>query len=309
MPDASVASATSKPKNHNTESPPMLKYRLIFGTLMSAVLVGLILLDGRLDGSLSVSLPDKEVQGIIFTILAALLTIPTQLEMAGLVRQKGTHLFTSITLPATALLTTTLFWPQIFHQSKFLILYLLFVPAGTLLALFAMQAVRMGTQGTIANIGAGMLSVFYLGFFSMFIVGIRIEWGPWVLLFFIFTVKASDIGAYTIGRLFGKHKMAPRISPGKSWEGLGGAVLFGTLVSIGISTFCDIMPVFQAALFGAVFGVLGQMGDLMESMLKRDAAVKDSSASVPGFGGLLDVIDSPLATAPIAFAAFLLLLK
>jgi phosphatidate cytidylyltransferase len=103
--------------------------------------------------------------------------------------------------------------------------------------------------------------------------------------------------------------MAPRISTGKSWEGLGGAVLFGTLVSIGISALCDIMPVLTAALFGAVFGVLGQMGDLMESMLKRDAAVKDSSASVPGFGGLLDVIDSPLATAPIAFAAFLLLLN
>jgi phosphatidate cytidylyltransferase len=147
----------------------------------------------------------------------------------------------------------------------------------------------------------------YVGFLCTFILGIRILWGPWVLLFFIFTVKASDIGAYTLGRLFGTHKMAPKISPGKTWEGLGGAVLFGAVVSIGISSLCGIMPVLQATVFGAVFGLLGQMGDLIESMLKRDAAVKDSSASVPGFGGLLDVIDSPLATAPAAFAALWLL--
>jgi len=287
----------------------MLKYRLIFGTLMTAVVIALILMDGRLDGSISQQMPDKAVQGVILTILACLLAIPTQLELAALVRQKGAQLFTFVTIPASLLLTTTLFWPQITDNPVFFYYYILFVPAGTLIALFFWQALRFGTDGTIRNVGAGMFSVFYLGFLSMFIVGIRIEWGPWVLLLFIFTVKASDIGAYTLGRLFGKHKMAPRISPGKSWEGLGGAVLFGALVAIGISYFCGIMPVLSAAAFGAVFGVFGQMGDLMESMLKRDAAVKDSSASVPGFGGLLDVLDSPLATAPAAFAAFSLLLN
>jgi phosphatidate cytidylyltransferase len=287
----------------------MLKYRLIFGTLMTVGIVALILLDGRLDGSISQQVPNKAVQGVILTILAVLLAIPAQLELASLVRQKGATLFTSLTMPASMLLATALFWPQLASRPDFFYYYMLLVPAGTLIALFFWQAVRFGTEGTIHNIGAGLLSVFYLGFMSMFIVGIRIEWGPWVLLLFIFTVKASDIGAYTLGRLFGKHKMAPRISPGKSWEGLGGAVLFGALVSIGISWFCDIMPVLTAAAFGAMFGVFGQMGDLMESMLKRDAAVKDSSASVPGFGGLLDVIDSPLATAPAAFAAFTLLLN
>lgn len=287
----------------------MLKYRLIFGTMMVVVLAGLILLDARLDGSLTAELPDKSIQGVIFTILATLLSIPTQLEMAGLFRQKGIHVFLPVTLPATILMTTTLFWPQVIDNPKLLVFYLLFVPALTLTALFAIQAIRFGTQGTLANIGAGLFSVFYLGFFSMFIVGIRLEWGPWVLLSFIFIVKASDIGAYTLGRLFGKHKMAPRISPRKSLEGLAGAILFGAIVSIGFSAAFGIMSLATAAFFGAVFGFLGQMGDLMESMLKRDAAVKDSSASVPGFGGLLDVIDSPLATAPAAYAAFLMLLN
>jgi phosphatidate cytidylyltransferase len=144
----------------------------------------------------------------------------------------------------------------------------------------------------------------YLGFLCLFVLGIRVLWGPWVLLAFIFTVKGSDIGAYTLGRLFGKHKMCPSISPGKTWEGLAGAALFGILVSLGFSCFCDIMPPLWAIVFGAVFGVLGQAGDLVESMIKRDAASKDSSSSIPGFGGILDVIDSPLATAPIAFAFF-----
>ncbi|MCE5187531.1 MAG: phosphatidate cytidylyltransferase [Planctomycetaceae bacterium] len=284
----------------------MLKYRLIFGTLMTACLIGLILLDGWLDGSLSAQVPDKQVQGTILTILAVLLAVPAQLELARLIRQKGMHPFVEVTLPATILLAAAPFLNQLNNSD--ILAYLLFVPAGALIACFAMQAIRFGTEGTIGNVGASLLSVFYLGFLSMFIVAIRVEWGPWVLMFFVFTVKASDIGAYTVGKLFGKHKMTPRISPGKSWEGLGGAVLFGMIVSIGISTFCDIMSFWESAIFGGIFGVLGQMGDLMESMLKRDAAVKDSSAAVPGFGGLLDVIDSPLATAPAALAAFLLLL-
>ena len=142
----------------------------------------------------------------------------------------------------------------------------------------------------------------------LFILGIRILHGPWVLLAFIFTVKGSDIGAYTFGRLFGKHKLCPTISPGKTWEGLAGAMLFGLGVSLGFSLFCGIMSPLWAVVFGAVFGVLGQLGDLAESMIKRDAASKDSSSSIPGFGGILDVIDSPLATAPIAFLFFNLVL-
>lgn len=286
----------------------MLKYRLIFGILMSAILIGLILLDGRLDGSISRQLPDKPIQAPLLTLLICLLAVPAQIEMGRLIRQTGAYAFLGVMIPASILLATGFFWIQFIHDYRLAALYLLLVPAFSFLALFFVQAVKFGTEGTIRNVGASFFAVIYIGFLCTFILNIRILWGPWVLLFFIFTVKASDIGAYTLGRLFGKHKMAPRISPGKSWEGLGGAVVFGCLVSVGISTACDIMPIWAAAIFGAVFGVLGQMGDLMESMLKRDAAVKDSSASVPGFGGLLDVIDSPLATAPAAFAVLWLLL-
>ena len=282
----------------------MLKHRLLFGAIMIVVFVGLILVDARLDGSISRQLPNKPVKAIIFTILIALLAIPAQFELGNLIKQTGAHLFKSVTIPASILLATAFFWAQYRDTYRFFVLYLLFVPAFSFLALFVVQAAKFRTEGTIRNVSSSFFSILYLGFLCLFILGLRIMHGPWVLLAFIFTVKGSDIGAYTLGRLFGKHKLCPTISPGKTWEGLGGAALFGVLVSLGFSYFCDILSVLWAVCFGAVFGVLGQMGDLVESMIKRDAESKDSSSSIPGFGGILDVIDSPLATAPAAFAFF-----
>lgn len=278
----------------------MLKHRLLFGSIMTAVFVGLILLDGYWDGSLSHQLPQKPVRATIFAILIALMAIPAQFELGNLIKQTSGHLFISVTIPTSVLLATTLYWGQFISFQPYMLLILSF----SFLALFIIQALKFGTEGTIHNVSVSFFSIMYLGFLSMFVLWIRIMYGPWVLLMFIFTVKGSDIGAYTLGRLFGKHKLCPKISPGKTWEGLAGAALFGALVSLGFSHFCDIMPVFWAIGFGAAFGILGQMGDLAESMIKRDAASKDSSSSIPGFGGLLDVIDSPLATAPAGFAFF-----
>jgi len=284
----------------------MLKYRLVFGALMIFVFVGLVLLDGWWDGSLIQSTPNKPVQATIFALLVVLLTIPAQFELGNLIKHTGAHLFKSVTIPISVLIATSFFWMQFYTGDDGIFIFILSV---SLLALFLAQAFKFGTEGTIRNISASIFSIIYLGLFCTFIVGIRIEFGPWVLLYFIFTVKSSDTGAYTFGRLFGKHKLCPRISPGKTWEGLAGAAVVAAGVSFVFSHYCGIMPGLWAVGFGVVFGVLGQLGDLVESMIKRDAALKDSSSSIPGFGGLLDVIDSPLATAPLAFAAFMFLLK
>ena len=130
---------------------------------------------------------------------------------------------------------------------------------------------------------------------------IRVDGGPLAFLMFVFVIKSSDIGAYTFGKLFGRHKLAPRVSPGKTWEGLGGAVVFAALVSLAFGAVSGIMGVLAAPVFGAIMAVVGQLSDLSESMLKRDAQQKDSSNRVPGFGGILDVIDSPLFAAPCAY--------
>jgi phosphatidate cytidylyltransferase len=123
---------------------------------------------------------------------------------------------------------------------------------------------------------------------------------------FVFVVKSSDIGAYTVGKLFGRHKFSPRISPGKTWEGMVGAVVFASIVAFAFAAGCDIMTLWQAVIFGVCFAFIGQLGDLAESLIKRDAEKKDSAASVPGFGGILDVIDSPLGAAPFAYLFFAL---
>lgn len=303
MPAVNADSATPN-RQHQLRDETMLKHRLLFGSIMTAVFVGLILLDGYLDGSLIKAVPNEPVQARIFTILIALLAIPAQFELGNLIKQAGSHLFKSVTIPASILLATGFFWAQYFDTDRFFTLYLLWVPAFSFLALFIVQAIKFGTEGTIRNVSASFFSITYLGFLCLFILVIRIIHGPWVLLAFIFTVKGSDIGAYTLGRLFGKHKLCPNISPGKTWEGLAGAALFGALVSFGFSHFSGIIPTLGAVGFGIVFGILGQMGDLVESMIKRDAASKDSSSSIPGFGGILDVIDSPLATAPAACVFF-----
>lgn len=289
----------------------MLKHRLLFGTIMTVIFVGLVLLDGRLDGSISRQLPNRPVQATLFTILIVLLAFPVQSELGNLIKNSGGHLFKSVTIPASIVFATSFYWFQMGAASELprMCLVSLLVPAFSFLALFAAQAFKFGTSGTIRNVSAGFFSIMYLGFLCAFMVAIRIQWGPWLLLTFIFTVKGSDIGAYTLGKLFGKHKMCPKISPGKTWEGLAGAVLFGTLVSLGFSCFCDTMSLPQAVGFGAVFGVLGQLGDLIESMIKRDALQKDSSCCIPGFGGLLDIVDSLLATAPAGFLFFYFVLN
>ncbi|MEL7238219.1 MAG: phosphatidate cytidylyltransferase, partial [Planctomycetota bacterium] len=109
------------------------------------------------------------------------------------------------------------------------------------------------------------------------------------------------------GKSLGKHKLIPFLSPGKTWEGLAGGVVTAALVGAACAPGLDLLTWWKGAIFGAVIGVVGQAGDLLESLMKRDADVKDSSQLLPGFGGVLDVIDSPLVAAPVAYLLFGLL--
>ncbi|HEY2826642.1 MAG TPA: phosphatidate cytidylyltransferase, partial [Pirellulales bacterium] len=130
------------------------------------------------------------------------------------------------------------------------------------------------------------------------------------LLSLIVVVKMGDPGAITVGSLFGRHKMAPKLSPGKTWEGAGGAMLFavgGSWVVFHllrprlISGEIPAPALWQWICYGLLVGVAGMLGDLAESLLKRDAGQKNSSAWMPGLGGVLDVLDSILFAAPVAY--------
>lgn len=129
--------------------------------------------------------------------------------------------------------------------------------------------------------------------------------GRYYVLYFLVVTKLSDTGAYIVGSLCGRHKMAPRISPGKTWEGFAGALLFSTGASLALAALLGShlpgMRTDHALILGLILGAGAVVGDLIESLWKREAAVKDSGRWFPGIGGLLDLLDSLLFNAPLMY--------
>jgi phosphatidate cytidylyltransferase len=280
----------------------MLKHRLLYGTLMTVLFTAIVIFDGWLDGSLTTAAPDKGIQATGFFILIAIMASLAQLELSRLAAAKNLKIFIPVSIIISILFAGTWYWLQLFDIR--LMIYISLLSAFSLAALFLYQYLRYGTSGVIANCGASYFSIIYVGLFCGFVLGIRIEFGLWALLMFVFVIKSADIGAYTAGTLFGKHKFSPKISPGKTWEGMAGATTTAVIVGLLFAAACDIMALWSAVIFGICFAFIGQVGDLVESMMKRDAEQKDSSNKVPGFGGILDIIDSPLFAAPFAYLFF-----
>lgn len=178
----------------------------------------------------------------------------------------------------------------------------------TALALSA-PALAMLFRGTPdAMVDAAMTTCFpvlFVGLPFAFVVRLRTipgENGPDLLLLAMFCVTLSDAGAYYAGSAFGRHRLAPVISPKKSWEGAAGGVV-GSVVGalIGHFWFFQRLPLVHALAVGVVLCAAGILGDLGESMLKRSARVKDSSGLLPGHGGVLDRVDSLLVAAPVLY--------
>jgi phosphatidate cytidylyltransferase len=141
--------------------------------------------------------------------------------------------------------------------------------------------------------------------FYPFAPGSPADAGKFFLLYFILITKFSDMGAYAVGSLIGRHKMIPRISPGKTWEGFFGAIAVSTGASVAFVYFFGAkmvgMNYLHAVILGVVLSVTAVVGDLIESLFKREAGVKDSGALFPGIGGILDLLDSLLFNAPIMY--------
>ena len=166
---------------------------------------------------------------------------------------------------------------------------------------------RSNTAGILA-ISTTLFGLMYVPWLLNFIQKINffphVE-GHYYLLYFLLITKFSDTGAYVVGSLIGKHKMIPRISPGKTWEGFGGAIFGSVLASLIFVHFLGSnmfgMNRLHAIVLGVILSVGAVVGDLIESIFKREAGVKDSGKFFPGIGGILDLLDSLLFNAPIMY--------
>ena len=190
-----------------------------------------------------------------------------------------------------------------------------------MLALIRHNWMTRRTEGAVTVAGVTMLAFVYMGLFPGFLIAIRRWHSAWVLIAVILIVKACDIGAYFTGKAIGRHKLIPWLSPGKTWEGLVGGVLLSGIIAAAIAMISNHyhwpgiwvkaeggrifqpyqFPVVSCFFAGMVMGVVGQFGDLTASLFKRDAGLKDSGSVIPGFGGIIDVIDSPIVVAPLAY--------
>jgi len=185
--------------------------------------------------------------------------------------------------------------------------------------LFMREAWRFREAGSsMETLGAGWIGVMYSG--GLLAVTSQFRWYPspelgyYALMSLAVAVKSGDTMAYTFGRLWGRRKMAPALSPGKTWMGAIGAVVGAIIGSVlwlhsGARLFeasPEITSYPAVILYGVLMGVVGLVGDLCESLIKRDVEKKDSASLMPGFGGLLDLLDSVLFAAPFALAFWVL---
>lgn len=192
----------------------------------------------------------------------------------------------------------------------------LWVFVGVVMFTFVAQSFQFDRPGkTMATIAGTLLVSAYVGLLGSFVLQMRWLEGAYhglvPLLSLLVAAKGADTGAYTFGRLAGKHKLWPRLSPNKTIEGAVGGLIFavlGTLVVISAARLASIPSLSwtAAVFFGLMVGTAAQLGDLMESMIKRDCMRKDASDTLPGFGGVLDVMDSLLFAGPVAYGFWLL---
>lgn len=185
--------------------------------------------------------------------------------------------------------------------------------------IFGRQFFQKDNVKSIEIIGATLLGIVYVPFLLNFATRIAFGWtgthnafrmsetGRLLILYLLIVVKVTDIGAFFVGSVAGRHKLIPRISPGKTWEGLFGGIAMAVAASC---SFCHLtggrfgviqMDMKHAVILGVILSLAGVLGDLFESMIKRTAAIKDSGSVIPGMGGVLDVIDSVLFGAPALY--------
>jgi phosphatidate cytidylyltransferase len=261
--------------------------------LLVATIVGISIFVGVLFGA--------KASPLLFTVGLYLVCIGATIEWRQALRASGRRISQ---WPITAVIIGmgVATW---YAEAEGLIVALLVGCAGVV----AWRVVDERIENTLADSLASMFTLLWIPFLASFLVLMEQAEDGWVRVFIVIVaVTGNDTGALAAGMRFGKHKMAPRVSPNKTWEGFAGGVLLATIASAVLAYFLLDGDWWVGALAGAAVAAAAVIGDLSESAIKRDISVKDMSSFIPGHGGILDRIDSVLVAAPAAYVVFALLL-
>ncbi len=287
----------------------MLRWRLLLGMILIAAVAGLCWLDHR-----------AAVPGIWFMPIAMALSVLASKEVLWLLATRDWHPIPAVVYLGNLSIVASNFVPVL--RGDYAPNHWAFITFTLAILLAFAGEMRRFTQPGNSMVHAA-LTVFafaYVGVLLSIICQLRYllgaKGGLVSLVSLVVVVKMADIGAYTVGRLLGRTKMAPVLSPGKTLEGAGGAIVFACigsyLVLNGLLPALSQPPIrvpwWAGLLFGIAVGIAGMAGDLAESLFKRDMGRKDSSDWMPGFGGVLDILDSILFAAPVAYVCWLIIL-
>ena len=256
----------------------MLTKRIISAVVLINIILGVMFLDW--------------LCGLVVTlfIIAGLYEYFLMLEKKGIKIYKYFGISMGAIIPLSIMLR---FEPTKNWELLFIVLALFF--------LIVMQFKRRDSSGVIVDISTTLFGILYVSWFFSFLIKIRyLHAGLGFLAALLLITKLGDIGAYLIGSSFGKHPLIPRISPKKTIEGAFGGLLFSVLGALASRIFLG-FDYLHLILIGLGLGILGQLGDLSESLLKRDCGIKDSGSIFPGMGGVLDEIDSLLFAGPVFY--------
>ena len=303
----------------------MLSRRLCFGTLIIAIVIGLSWLD--------VSIYRYGLARDIVWLPKGIVLLPTYLvclffmtqEVLRLLNVAGLKPLASSVYLGNLFIAISCWIANVIQQYNLEILKnttskggwewaatasftaLLAVACGVILAFAAEMRRYSHPGGVMINLAGAVFTFAYLGLLSCFMIQLHMAYGIGAILSLVIVTKMCDTGAFTFGKLFGRYRITPSLSPGKTLEGVIGGFLFACAGSWlwfdGVLIYFDKSPTpfLGWMMFGFAVALAGMIGDLAGSLIKRDSHMKDSGHAVPGFGGVLDIFDSLLMAAPVAY--------
>ena len=292
--------------------PPLSKAQVFLRRLASTLLLWTVILAAMFSGN-------RFISDGVFVLLVAFLALAGLVEFYGMVEKRGLACFKMAGVIGGLLLMVGTFLNVTGHlgtsgsparvndfETGFLILFVL--------GLCVLQLFSKANAAGLVAISTTLFGLMYVPWllnflqkinFFPFAAGSPADAGKYFVIYFILVTKFSDMGAYAVGSLIGRHKLVPRISPGKTWEGFGGAIVVSTAASVAFVHCFGAkmvgMNLRHAIVLGVVLSITAVIGDLIESLFKREAGVKDSGKLFPGIGGILDLLDSLLFNAPIMY--------